>query len=81
MILVLKQSGILINPIEDTMLILHTLDAGVNRHNMDTLSKIHLNHKTISYKDLVGTGKKKLNFSEIKFKEATEYAGKMLMLL
>ncbi len=72
--LVLKQNGILINPIEDTMLISYTLDAGVNRHNMDTLSKIHLNHKTISYKDLVGTGKKKLNFSEINLKEATEYA-------
>ena len=72
--LVLKQNGILINPIEDTMLISYTLDAGINRHNMDTLSKIHLNHKTISYKDLVGTGKKKLNFSEINLKEATEYA-------
>tara|TARA_B100000579_G_scaffold39470_1_gene27599 strand:- start:7951 stop:10722 length:2772 start_codon:yes stop_codon:yes gene_type:complete len=72
--LILKKNGTSINPIEDTMLISYTLDAGVNRHNMDTLSKIHLNHKTISYKDLVGTGKKKLNFSEINLKEATEYA-------
>ena len=45
-----------------------------NRHNMDTLSEIHLAHKTISYKELVGTGKKQLKFSDINLKEATEYA-------
>ena len=47
------------------MLISYTLDAGTNRHNLDTLSEIHLNHKTISYKELVGSGKNKLNFSDI----------------
>ena len=51
--LILKQNGIKINSIEDTMLISYTLDAGTNRHNLDTLSEIHLGHKTISYKDLV----------------------------
>ena len=56
------------------MLLSYTLDAGNNRHNMDTLSEIHLGHKTISYKDLVGTGKKQLNFSDIDLKSATEYA-------
>ena len=40
--IVLKQNGIEINSIEDTMLISYTLDAGTNRHNMDTLSEIHL---------------------------------------
>ncbi len=71
---VLKQNGIEINPIEDTMLISYTLDAGSNRHNLDTLSEIHLEHKTISYKELVGTGKNKLNFSDIEIDQATEYA-------
>jgi DNA polymerase-1 len=71
---VLKQNGIEINSIEDTMLISYTLDAGLNRHNMDTLSEIHLGHKTISFKDLVGTGKNKLNFSDIEIHKATEYA-------
>ena len=56
------------------MLLSYTLDAGNNRHNMDTLSELHLGHKTISYKDLVGTGKKQLNFSEVDIKSATEYA-------
>ena len=45
-----------------------------NRHNMDTLAELHLGHKTISYKDVVGTGKKQLNFSEVDLKKATEYA-------
>jgi DNA polymerase-1 len=72
--IVLKQNGIKINPIEDTMLISYTLDAGNNRHNMDTLSEIHLNHKTITFKELVGTGKNKLNFADIDVVKATEYA-------
>jgi DNA polymerase-1 len=72
--MILKQHGIEINSIEDTMLISYTLDAGTNRHNLDTLSEIHLNHKTISYKELVGTGKNKLNFFDIPLDKATEYA-------
>jgi DNA polymerase-1 len=72
--IVLKQNGIEINCIEDTMLISYTLDAGTNRHNMDTLSEIHLGHKTISFKELVGSGKNKLNFSDIELNKATEYA-------
>ena len=56
------------------MLLSYTLDAGNNRHNMDTLSEIHLSHKTISYKELVGSGKKQLNFSEVELDKATEYS-------
>jgi DNA polymerase I len=72
--IVFKQNGIELNSIEDTMLISYTLDAGINRHNLDTLSDIHLNHKTISYKDVVGSGKNQLNFSEVEIDKATEYA-------
>ena len=72
--ILLKQNGIEINSIEDTMLISYTLDAGTNRHNMDTLSEIHLAHKTITFKELVGSGKNKLNFADIELTKATEYA-------
>ena len=72
--IILKNYGIEIETVEDTMLLSYTLDAGNNRHNMDTLSEIHLGHKTISYKELVGTGKKQLNFSDINLEEATKYA-------
>ena len=62
------------NSLEDTMLMSYVLDAGKNRHNMDTLSEIHLNHKPIAFKDLVGTGKKQINFSEVDIKKAKDYA-------
>jgi len=72
--IILKKYGVELNSVEDTMLLSYTLDAGNNRHNMDTLSELHLNHKTISYKDLVGSGKKQLKFSEVDIDKATEYA-------
>ncbi len=72
--IVFKRNGIELNPVDDTMLLSYTLDAGNNRHNMDTLSELHLGHKTITYKDLVGSGKKQLPFSEVDLKSATEYA-------
>ena len=72
--IVLKKYGITINPYEDTMLVSYTLDAGLNRHNLDSLSEIHLGHKTISYKDVTGTGKNKLNFADVNLKDATMYA-------
>ena len=72
--MIFKKYGINIEPIEDTMLLSYTLDAGNNRHNMDTLSEIHLGHKTISYKEIVGSGKKQLNFSDVNLKDATKYA-------
>ena len=56
------------------MLMSYVLDAGKNKHNMDELSKIHLDHKTISYKDLVGTGKKQITFDDVDIEEAKDYA-------
>ncbi len=73
--MILKKIGIDLNPIEDTMLASYSLDAGLNRHNLDILSEIHLNHKTITFKEIVGSGKKKINFSDVEIKKATEYAG------
>ena len=72
--IVLYHRGIDMNSMEDTMLMSYVLDAGKNRHNMDTLSEIHLHHKTISFKDLVGTGKKQINFSEVNINNAKDYA-------
>jgi DNA polymerase-1 len=52
----------------------YVLDAGKNRHNMDTLSELHLGHKAISFKEIVGTGKKEINFSEVDVDKAKDYA-------
>ena len=66
--------GIKLNAIEDTMLMSYVLDAGKNRHNMNTLSEIHLNHKPIEFKDLVGSGKKQINFSQVEIEKAKDYS-------
>ncbi len=72
--IVLYKQGIELNSMEDTMLMSYVLDAGKNRHNMDALSEIHLGHKTISFKEIVGTGKKEINFSDVELDKAMEYA-------
>ena len=72
--IVLFKHGITLSAMEDTMLMSYVLDAGKNRHNMDTLSELHLGHKTISFKEMVGTGKKEINFSEVEVDKAKDYA-------
>ena len=72
--IVLNNHGIEMSSMEDTMLMSYVLDAGKNRHNMDILSEIHLNHKTISFKELVGSGKNQINFNEVELNKAMEYA-------
>ena len=72
--IILRNQGIEMNSMEDTMLMSYVLDAGKNRHNMDTLSEIHLNHKPIAFKDIVGSGKKEINFSEVEVNKAMNYA-------
>ena len=72
--IVFFKRGIKINSIEDTMLMSYVLDAGKNRHNLDTLAEIHLQHKNISYKDVVGSGKKQLNFKDVDIASAKDYA-------
>ena len=72
--IVLFKNGINISSMEDTMLMSYVLDAGKNRHNMDILSEIHLGHKTIKFKELVGSGKKEINFSDVDINQAKDYA-------
>ncbi len=72
--IVFFKQGIELTAMEDTMLMSYVLDAGKNRHNMDVLSEIHLDHKTIAFKDLVGSGKKEINFSEVDIEKAKDYA-------
>ena len=59
---------------EDTMLMSYSLNAGLHRHNLDTLSEIFLSHNPIKIESLIGTGKNKKTFSEIPINLATKYA-------
>lgn len=72
--LVLKKYGVSITPFDDTMLLSYVLDAGVNKHNMDELAQVHLDVKTIPFKEICGTGKKQITFDKVDIDKATEYA-------
>ena len=71
---ILKKYGVIFNSIDDTMLLSYALDNGITRHGMDDLAYRHLNHTTIKYKDLVGSGKKQITFDYVPIKIATNYA-------
>ena len=63
-----------INSVDDTMLMSYTLYAGLHNHNLDLLSKIYLGIDKIKYKDIIGTGKKEISFSDVSVEEATKYS-------
>lgn len=74
------RNGIMVAPIEDTMVMSFALDAGQGDvgmgggHGMDELSARHLGHTPLAFKDVCGTGKKAIGFGEVPLDRATEYA-------
>ncbi|HEY6334401.1 MAG TPA: DNA polymerase I, partial [Alphaproteobacteria bacterium] len=71
---VLRQYGVGIAPIDDTMLLSYVVAAGLHGHGMDELAKLHLDHDTIKYKDVTGSGKNQIGFAEVPLDKACEYA-------
>ncbi len=71
---VLTRYGIAIAPFDDTMLISYVLAAGLHGHGMDELAKLHLDHDTIKYKDVTGSGKGQIGFDEVALDKACAYA-------
>lgn len=71
---VFKGCGIEMTPLEDTMLLSFTLDAGRHNHGMDELSIRNLNHRAIAFKDVCGTGKSQITFDKVPIESATKYA-------
>ena len=47
----MRQHGIALRGLDDTMLMSYALDAGVHGHGMDELSELHLGHKPIAFAD------------------------------
>ena len=71
---VLETAGISLAPVDDTMLLSFVLNAGKHGHGMDGLSERYLGHTPMAYKDVCGTGKKQIPFSEVPLDVATQYA-------
>jgi DNA polymerase-1 len=58
----------------DTMLESYILDSVAGRHDMDSLANRWLKHKTISFEEIAGKGKKQLTFNQIDLETAGCYA-------
>ncbi|HKS34534.1 MAG TPA: DNA polymerase I [Enterobacteriaceae bacterium] len=58
----------------DTMLESYTLDSVAGRHDMDSLADRWLKHKTITFEEIAGKGKKQLTFNQIALEQAGPYA-------
>ena len=63
-----------VNSFDDTMLMSHCINGGQQRHSLDSVAKYLLNHETIKLKDLIGSGKKELNFMNVPINLAADYA-------
>ncbi len=58
----------------DTMLESYVFDSTASRHDMDSLADKYLGHKTVSFKEIAGSGKNQLTFNQIDLEQASHYA-------
>lgn len=58
----------------DTMIASYVINPGLRQHNLDYLAQQYLNHKMISYQDVVGTGKNEQGFEAVAVEKACEYS-------
>ncbi|MBV9576738.1 MAG: DNA polymerase I [Gammaproteobacteria bacterium] len=58
----------------DTMLESYVLDSASNKHDMETLALKYLGLRTISFKDIAGSGNKQLSVNQIEVEKAGQYA-------
>ncbi len=71
---VLKEHGIEIAPVEDTLLLSYVLDAGRTDHGMDVLAQKYFGHKPIQFGAVAGTGRSFIGFARVAIDKATEYS-------
>ncbi|WP_029685028.1 DNA polymerase I [Tatumella saanichensis] len=72
---VLKNYGIELRGIRfDTMLESYILNSVAGKHDMDSLAQRWLNHKTVTFEEIAGKGKKQLTFNQIDLQQASLYA-------
>ncbi len=71
---VLAGVGLVVKPIDDTMLLSYVLEGGIGGHGMDELAERHLGWRTISYGEVCGTGKSQVTFDQVPLNKALAYA-------
>jgi len=74
-LLVLRRAGIELRGISfDTMIASYLINPSERRHNMDDLAEEYLKYRTITYKELTGTGKNAVPITEVPLDRLAEYA-------
>ena len=71
---IFAQLGIIVAPIDDTMLMSYAMHAGLHGHGMDTLSERYLGHTPLPIKPLLGSGKSAVTFDKVPMEDAVPYA-------
>ncbi len=61
-------------PVDDTMLMSYTQDAGNFAHDRETLSLHHLQHNPAHYDTVAGSGRNRLTFADVPLAAATGFA-------
>jgi DNA polymerase-1 len=75
-VLVLGHYGIAVSGVSfDTMIASYLLNPGRSSHSLDATALEFLNYKTITYKEVTGSGKKQIGFQEVDLQTATRYSG------
>ena len=71
---VLARHGVDVAPIDDTMVISYVLEGGLHGHGMDELALLHMDHETIKFTDVAGSGKSQVTFDKVPLDKAVDYA-------
>ena len=58
----------------DTMLESYIVNSTASRHDLDTLSDLHLDHKNIKFEEVAGKGAKQITFNHVPLEAALDYA-------
>ncbi len=72
--LLLLVRGIRLAAADDPMLISYVKDAGLNGHDLEELSELHLGHKLQNLQELLGKGREKIAFPQLNLEAAGSYA-------
>src|SRR5262245_45126372 len=67
---VMSKYGVDLAPIDDAMLASYVLEGGAHGHDLEELSTLHLDHKSIARADVCGSGKAQVTFDKVALEKA-----------
>jgi len=77
-LLVLAQAGLgVVAPLDDTMIVSYSMEAGAHGHDLEELARLHLGHAPATLGSVTGTGRARLPFAQVPLERATAYAAEV----